>query len=77
MHILIGLVIATFLVIGWACGNVFACVFLTLGGLFCMLVGGLLRGEPGVFVMTGAMLVIIWAPIGIRMSNARPAQVTK
>jgi hypothetical protein len=38
MHILIGLAIATFLVIGWICGNVFACVFLTLGAVFLAIV---------------------------------------
>ena len=40
MHILIGLGVATVLVIGWAAGNLFVCVFLTLGALGLGLLGG-------------------------------------
>ena len=47
MEILIGLAVATVLVIGWVYGNVFACVFLTLGALLLAGFGTLLVGGGG------------------------------
>ena len=65
MHILIGLVVATVLVIGWACGNLFACVFLSLPvgalGLYSMLFINTGAGLAGVLACA-AVLCGIWGP---------------
>jgi hypothetical protein len=64
MHILIGLVVATVLVIGWACGNLFACVFLSLPtiGLFVFLA---MQNHPAAAWCLAA-LGAIWVPLGYR-----------
>jgi hypothetical protein len=69
MHILIGLVVATVLVIGWAAGNLFACVFLSLPtgalGLYSLLFINTGAGFLGVLACA-AVLCGIWAPYGYR-----------
>jgi hypothetical protein len=47
VHVLLGLAVATVLVIGWGFGNLFACVFLSLPG-------GLLALYSLLFINTGA-----------------------
>ena len=47
MKILFGLAVATVLVIGWTYGNVFACVFLTLGTIGIIGFGALLAFAHG------------------------------
>jgi hypothetical protein len=64
MTILVGLVIATFLVIGWACGSIFACVFMTLP----VAVVALIFAFQDTGARTGSMMIclgiiaVIWAP---------------
>jgi hypothetical protein len=67
IHILIGLAVATVLIILWASGNLFACVFLSippaLGLLIFMLQDA--RGSPNHWVWALACafsLAGIWAP---------------
>jgi hypothetical protein len=64
--ILIGLAIATALVIGWGCGFFVVAVFLTLGEalgfLFIMR-----NAEPPIFLFAAALLAAIWAPSSIRL----------
>jgi hypothetical protein len=73
--ILVGLVVATGLIYGWACGSVLVAIFLTLGGLFCMAVIGLFRtGDPAQVWTAIIMQAVIWAPIVIRSQAARAKQ---
>jgi hypothetical protein len=65
MHILIGLVVATVLAIGWACGNLFACVFLSLPvGLLAIIYGATSvdGSRTGPVVLCLSILVAIWLP---------------
>jgi hypothetical protein len=67
MHILIGLLIATLLVWGWACGSVLVAIFLTLGGLFGLAILGLFKtGDPTLQGIAVGLLCVIWAPTTIR-----------
>ena len=60
MHILIGLAVATVLIILWAQGNLFACVFLSiptgLGALF------FISDTPVIGLICVLLLAGIWAP---------------
>lgn len=71
MEILIGLGIATVLVIGWFFGNMFACVFLTLGTLgavtFCFLFGQ--QVAAGAILAGIVALCVVWAPRTIRLHD--------
>ncbi len=67
MEILIGLAIATVLVIGWAKGNLFACVFLSLGLLLGALFSAVIMfsGQDWgaiLFVICLALLAGVWGP---------------
>lgn len=63
--ILIGLAIATALVIGWGFGSFVVAVFLTLGDLLVVI---LLRpgADPGAYLLAIVTLAAIWAPFSIR-----------
>lgn len=73
MGILIGLIIATVLAIGWGYGLLIVAVFLTLGDLFLLL---LLRQGPGggVYLAFVVALAVIWAPFSIRRHIARQSR---
>jgi hypothetical protein len=80
MEILIGLALATVAVIGWFYGNLFVCVFLTLGallgggfGLFLAAVG---EPQSGVtlFLVSLVLVGIAWAP---RLYRQRQLDVTR
>lgn len=72
MHILIGLVIATVLIILWLQGNLFACVFLTLpaagGGVLGLLLAVIANTMEDrnlgawMIVASAAALAAIWVP---------------
>ena len=66
MHILIGFAIATLLIIGWARGNLFCCVFLNLGTAAGVLFGLLFMETPpiGVTIIVVCLVLtgIVWAP---------------
>ena len=66
MHILIGLVVATVLVIGWACGNLFACVFLSLGALGLALAFSSVPAAGNIWLICFAIIFVIWVPFTIR-----------
>jgi hypothetical protein len=69
MHILIGLAVATVLLIGWICGNVFACVFLTVGALFVAIVFSAAPAVGTIRLMCLACIFVIWVPFFIRSAN--------
>ena len=61
MHILIGVLIAAFVVWFWAKGSAFAALFLTMGYLA---IGGLLvLDKPSGGLMLSAVLLVIWSPL--------------
>lgn len=67
MHILIGLAVATVLIILWAQGNLFACVFLSIPtalGLLLFAVQDAARSPDHVTwaFVCAALLAGIWAP---------------
>jgi uncharacterized membrane protein len=68
MEILIGLAIATVAVVGICAGNLFACVFASLGLLLIdgiavvFTLAGASEIGPIVIVLSLAVLAIIWAP---------------
>ena len=67
MDILLGLVIATGLVYGWARGWVLVALFLTLGLLFCMMFLGFFANPNMVFLsICAALVALIWAPWYLR-----------
>ena len=66
MHILIGLAVATVIIILWARGNLFACVFLSIPiGLLMLLMiadtGDGLKALLSAMVCAG-LLAVIWVP---------------
>lgn len=65
LELLIGLTVATLLIIGWASGSIFASVFLTLCGLLLMLASASIHLEAG---MTAGFLIaaVAWAPYALR-----------
>ena len=68
MEILIGLAIASVLVLGWFYGNLLACIFLTLGSLciggFGLILADNHHPEAGAWITMAslALLCITWAP---------------
>ena len=68
LHIIIGLVIATVLVMGWAGGNLFACVFLSLPVGLAAIICALQAKQDmwGAFVACLVILAVIWLPRHIR-----------
>jgi hypothetical protein len=68
MEILIGLTVATLLVIGWIYGNLFVCVFLTLPLLLLFCLAAALNGPAAPYYLVGCpvLLFAIWAPFVIR-----------
>lgn len=66
MEILLGLALATVAVIGWWYGNLFVCVFLTLGALLVagFLALAMMRTDPSTslaFIVGGALVIAaIW-----------------
>jgi hypothetical protein len=71
MEILIGLVIGTIAVIGWAYGNLFVCIFLSLATLFAALVMNSLSPSIGVWSGVAVFLIVIWTPLMVRSSYRR------
>jgi len=66
MTILVGLVIATVLVLGWARGNIFVVIFLTLGCLLGAGIIGAFERNPEARLPAAVMIAVIWAPLAIR-----------
>lgn len=64
MSILIGLGVATLLVIGWFVGSIFACVFLTLPVATATIVFAAQDTGPriGWVLVCLGIMVVIWAP---------------
>jgi hypothetical protein len=62
--ILVGLAVATVLVIGWACGILVVVVLLALGDVFLMLLT--MSADQTAWVYYLALMAIIWAPYTIR-----------
>lgn len=81
MAILIGLAVATVLVIGCYYGNIFVCVFLTLSVWVIALVGAsdAPNGGAGLaWIAVGAILTCgIWAPCGYRRGWFKQASVSR
>jgi hypothetical protein len=80
MHILIGMAVATLLVIGVAVGNLFACVFLSLlpaAYLALALTVGTTNSE-GWAIACVVLLVVIWGPRWLRLrAYNRPAKLRR
>jgi hypothetical protein len=77
MHFLIGamigLAIATVLIIGWAAGNLFACVFLSIPTALAMLIFAIQSpSNVGWTLACAGALCIIWTPYMARRQAARP-----
>lgn len=76
MELLLGLAIATVAVIGWWYGNIFVCVFLTLGLVVSGLIGIALntaaRPEEGGLIIFGSVLlaIVVWLPRLERLRRA-------
>jgi hypothetical protein len=67
LKILIGLVVAALLLIGWGAGSLFVCVFLTLPTAFVMLVDTKSFSQnQGHMLWFALALLAIWAPLIIR-----------
>ena len=67
IHILIGLAVATVLIILWASGNLFACVFLSIPAGLGLLIFTVqdARGSPNHWIWAlacAALLAGIWVP---------------
>ena len=80
MHILIGLAIATVLVIGWWHGNLFVCVFATLP--ISMFMAAVLAGGPDpnhqsivLFMLSLGALVLVWLPRYLQRRRRYPWQL--
>jgi uncharacterized membrane protein len=77
MHILIGMAVATLLIIGVAVGNLFACVFLSLlpaAYLALALTVGTTNSE-GWAIACFVLLCVIWVPRWLRLRAANRAYV--
>jgi hypothetical protein len=79
MHILIGLLIATAVIILWAQGNLFACVFLSIPTAGAMLIFAFQdrTGSPNGPVwalVCAALLAGIWAPRYWRLHQTVPSR---
>jgi hypothetical protein len=77
MHIIIGMAVATLLIIGWGYGSLVACVFLTLAPAAALLIFALQhlsRGHPSdpvwILVCIG-LIAIIWLPRHLRLRAMR------
>ena len=82
MEILIGLAIATVAAIGWFYGNLFVCVFLSLGTLllggFGVLIASAANADAqpyGGLILLGSvlLLMVIWLPRQYRQGRLSPA----
>ena len=62
LHILIGLFLATLLVLGWISGNLFVCTFLTLPALGLMFIGLTSGADHTLAAQAALLLLVIWAP---------------
>lgn len=72
MDILLGLVIATGLVYGWARGWLLVAIFLTLGLLFGMVFLGFFANPNMVFLsICLALAALIWAPCYLRRETGK------
>lgn len=65
MEILLGLVVATVLVIGWGYGSFPVAIFLTLADLLGLAVIGLFL-NPSLQLFAVISVLVIWAPVIIR-----------
>ena len=75
MHILIGLSVATVILILWARGNLFACVFLSIS---IVLVAVMVVTEmPGIGLICVLLLAGIWAPRYYLGRRERTASITR
>jgi hypothetical protein len=75
LELLIGLVIATVAVIGWFYGNLFVCVFLTLGFVLLAAFSAMLAPAGGaviVLLVAVIMIGVIWAPRFYRLYPPLP-----
>lgn len=77
MEILIGLVVATVVLIGWGYGIWPVALFLTLADLFGMTLIGLLRNPtPGLQAIAVISVILIWLPVVFRSrSRHRPEPI--
>jgi hypothetical protein len=68
VELLTGLLIATMLVVGWACGSIFACVFLTLPVALVALLCAVQDSGPriGSVLICLAIIAVIWTPAKLR-----------
>ena len=76
MHILIGMAVATVLIILWASGNLFACVFLSIPPALGLLIIAM-RTDPALPIypqLCFGSLAVIWTPrfLHRRARNHRP-----
>jgi hypothetical protein len=77
MEILLGLGLATLLVIGWFRASVLAAIFLTMGELLGMGVFSyeIFNAEAdrltGFVLVSGAIFSVIWAPIALQRYRRR------
>jgi hypothetical protein len=70
VSILIGLVIATLLIWGWARASVLVAIFLTLCGALGLGIIGLFRtGDTTLEWIAVIMLAVVWAPVSARVSR--------
>ena len=71
LHALVGLTVATILIIGWGYGNLFACVFLTIPITLGLLVFAVKTpAAPGWALTCMVLLAVIWLPRRMRLRAA-------
>jgi hypothetical protein len=72
MHILIGMAIASILIIGWAMGNLFCAVFLSLAPAAGAIILLAQKTGPSPWALACfALIAVIWAPIWLRAARHR------
>ena len=77
MHILIFMAVATVLIILWAQGNLFACVFLSIVPALGFLIFAIQDrtdspGSPAWMLICAVSLAVIWVPLYLRRRRAVP-----
>lgn len=70
LELLVGLIIATVLVIGWVYGSLFACVFLTLCGVVLGALGAAVTQDGSGFLAGGIIILLAWLPRVLRKTTA-------